>query len=88
MLRQGRSFKFLSFCTLNWALLDLNKLSKVVVIAGCSSGCGEGARKAVVNKGYRVWGTLRDAQGRSAVPDSGVGGGFKQRFGDRHGRDR
>lgn len=40
---------------------------KVVVITGCSSGFGEGAVRAFADKGYRVWGTLRDAQGRNAA---------------------
>ena len=42
------------------------KTNKVVVVTGCSSGFGEGAVKAFADKGYRVWGTLRDAQGRNA----------------------
>ncbi|MEO1001751.1 MAG: SDR family oxidoreductase [Cyanobacteria bacterium J06638_7] len=41
--------------------------NKVVVITGCSSGFGEGAAKAFADKGYRVWGTLRDAEGRNAA---------------------
>ena len=45
----------------------MNSSSKVVVITGCSSGFGEGAVKAFADKGYRVWGTLRDAQGRNAA---------------------
>lgn len=45
----------------------MNSSSKVVVITGCSSGFGEGAIKAFADKGYRVWGTLRDAQGRNAT---------------------
>ena len=44
-------------------LLGMNSSSKVVVITGCSSGFGEGAAKAFADKGYRVWGTLRDAEG-------------------------
>lgn len=40
--------------------------NKVVVITGCSSGFGEGAVKAFADRGYRVWGTLRDAEGRNA----------------------
>ena len=40
---------------------------KVVVITGCSSGFGAGAVKAFADKGYRVWGTLRDAAGRNAA---------------------
>ena len=42
------------------------KTNKVVVVTGCSSGFGEGAVKAFADKGYRVWGTLRGAQGRNA----------------------
>lgn len=41
--------------------------NKVVVITGCSSGFGEGAVKAFADKGYRVWGTLRDVEGRNAA---------------------
>lgn len=44
----------------------MEKSAKVVVITGCSSGFGEGAVKAFADKGYRVWGTLRDAEGRNA----------------------
>ena len=43
----------------------MNESIKVIVITGCSSGFGEGAVKAFADKGYRVWGTLRDAQGRN-----------------------
>ncbi len=45
----------------------MNSSSKVVVITGCSSGFGAGAVKAFADKGYRVWGTLRDAAGRNAA---------------------
>lgn len=45
----------------------MNSSNKVIVITGCSSGFGEGAVKAFADKGYRVWGTLRDAQGRNAA---------------------
>ena len=45
----------------------MNSANGVVVITGCSSGFGEGAVKAFADKGYRVWGTLRDALGRNAV---------------------
>lgn len=45
----------------------MNTLDKVVVITGCGSGFGEGAVKAFADKGYRVWGTLRDALGRNAT---------------------
>lgn len=44
----------------------MEKSEKVVVITGCSSGFGEEAVKAFADKGYRVWGTLRDSQGRNA----------------------
>jgi len=44
----------------------MNSAGKVVVITGCSSGFGEGAVRAFADKGYRVWGTMRDAQGRNA----------------------
>ncbi|MEM9291806.1 MAG: SDR family oxidoreductase [Acidobacteriota bacterium] len=39
---------------------------KTVVITGASSGFGEGAAKAFADKGYRVWGTMREAEGRNA----------------------
>ena len=45
----------------------MNSSSRTVVITGCSSGFGEGAVKAFADSGYRVWGTLRDAQGRNAA---------------------
>jgi short-subunit dehydrogenase len=44
----------------------LNENPKTVVITGASSGFGEGAVKAFADKGYRVWGTMRDAEGRNA----------------------
>jgi len=37
------------------------------VVTGCSSGFGEGAVKAFADKGYRVWGTMRDAEGRNSA---------------------
>ena len=40
--------------------------AKTVVITGASSGFGEGAVKSFADKGYRVWGTMRDAEGRNA----------------------
>jgi len=40
--------------------------AKSVVITGASSGFGEGAVKSFADKGYRVWGTMRDAEGRNA----------------------
>lgn len=45
----------------------MGKSNQVVVITGCSSGFGEGAVKAFADQGYRVWGTLRDANGRNAA---------------------
>lgn len=45
----------------------MNSANKVVVVTGCSSGFGEGAVRAFADKGCRVWGTLRDAQGRNAA---------------------
>jgi NAD(P)-dependent dehydrogenase (short-subunit alcohol dehydrogenase family) len=46
---------------------EMNSPDKVVVITGCSSGFGAGAVKAFADKGYRVWGTVRDVQGRHAA---------------------
>lgn len=37
------------------------------MVTGCSSGFGEGAVKAFADKGYRVWGTMRDAEGRNSA---------------------
>ena len=45
----------------------MNSSNKTVVITGCSSGFGEGAVTAFADNGYRVWGTLRDAQERNAA---------------------
>lgn len=44
----------------------MNENLKTVVITGASSGFGEGAVKAFADKGYRVWGTMRDVAGRNA----------------------
>lgn len=44
----------------------MNENIKMVVITGTSSGFGEGAAKAFADKGYRVWGTMRDVDGRNA----------------------
>lgn len=44
----------------------MNSSIKAVVIPECSSCFGEGAVKAFSDKGHRVWGTVRDAQGRNA----------------------
>ncbi len=40
--------------------------AKTVVITGASSGFGEGAVRAFADRGYRVWGTMRDTTGRKA----------------------
>ena len=40
--------------------------AKTVVITGASSGFGEGAVRAFAERGYRVWGTMRDTAGRNA----------------------
>jgi NAD(P)-dependent dehydrogenase (short-subunit alcohol dehydrogenase family) len=39
---------------------------RTVVITGASSGFGEGAVRAFAERGDRVWGTIRDAEGRNA----------------------
>lgn len=44
----------------------MDQSTRVVVITGCSSGFGEGAVKAFADRGWRVWGTLREAQGRNS----------------------
>ncbi|MGA1344219.1 MAG: SDR family oxidoreductase [Hyphomonas sp.] len=41
--------------------------TKTVVITGASSGFGEGAVRAFADRGYRVWGTMRDVAGRNAA---------------------
>jgi NAD(P)-dependent dehydrogenase (short-subunit alcohol dehydrogenase family) len=41
--------------------------TKTVVITGASSGFGEGAVRAFADRGYRVWGTMRDSNGRNAA---------------------
>lgn len=40
--------------------------NKRVVITGASSGFGTLAVKAFADRGYRVWGTMRDVEGRNA----------------------
>ena len=40
---------------------------KTVLITGASSGFGEGAAKTFADKGYRVFGSMRDANGRNAA---------------------
>lgn len=57
----------MGYVVLNMEQIDMEILAKVVVITGCSSGFGEGAVKAFADKGYRVWGTLRDAEERNAA---------------------
>ena len=37
------------------------------MITGASSGFGEGAVRAFAGQGYRVWGTMRDSNGRNAA---------------------
>ncbi|NCC53557.1 MAG: SDR family oxidoreductase [Spartobacteria bacterium] len=44
----------------------MTEKAKTVVITGASSGFGEGAVKAFAGKGYRVWGTMRNSEGRNA----------------------
>ncbi len=39
---------------------------KNIIITGTSSGFGKGAAKAFADKGYRVWATMRDTNGRNA----------------------
>lgn len=51
---------------------------KVAVITGCSSGFGEDAVKAFADKGYRVWGTMRDTQGRNAAKKAALEAHSKQ----------
>lgn len=43
------------------------KNAKTVVITGASSGFGEESAKAFADRGYRVWGTMRDVTGRNAT---------------------
>jgi NAD(P)-dependent dehydrogenase (short-subunit alcohol dehydrogenase family) len=62
----GTKSKFWVLFTSISSEIFMSKTNKVVVVTGCSSGFGEGAVKAFADKGYRVWGTLRDAQGRNA----------------------
>jgi short-subunit dehydrogenase len=40
---------------------------KTVVITGASSGFGEGSLRAFADRGYRVWGTMRDPDDRNAA---------------------
>lgn len=44
----------------------MSQTMKNVVITGSSSGFGEGAAKAFADKGYQVWATMRDTNGRNA----------------------
>ncbi len=52
----------------------MERRNKVVVITGCSNGFGEGAVRAFADKGYRVWGTLRDSLGRNASKKAALEG--------------
>lgn len=45
----------------------MNNIAKTVVITGASSGFGERAVRAFADRGYRVWGTMRDVDGRNAA---------------------
>lgn len=47
---------------------------KTVAVTGASSGFGEGAAKAFSDRGYRVWGTMRDAKGRNAQKKAALEG--------------
>ncbi len=47
---------------------------KTVVITGASSGFGEGAVRAFADRGYRVWGTMRDVAGRNAASKTALEG--------------
>jgi NAD(P)-dependent dehydrogenase (short-subunit alcohol dehydrogenase family) len=44
----------------------MGEANKTVVVTGASSGFGEGAVKALADKGYRVFGTMRAVEGRNA----------------------
>lgn len=50
----------------------MNLGKKRVVITGVSSGFGAGAATAFADRGYRVWGTMRDAAGRNASKRSAL----------------
>lgn len=39
---------------------------RTVVVTGASGGFGAGAAKAFADRGYRVWATMRDTDGRNA----------------------
>jgi NAD(P)-dependent dehydrogenase (short-subunit alcohol dehydrogenase family) len=41
--------------------------ARTVVITGASSGFGAAAVRAFADRGDRVWGTMRDADGRNAA---------------------
>jgi short-subunit dehydrogenase len=45
----------------------MSEPTKTVVITGTSSGFGEGAVRDFADRGYRVWGTMRDVNGRNAT---------------------
>lgn len=44
----------------------MSETQRTVVITGASSGFGAAAVRAFANRGDRVWGTMRDAEGRNA----------------------
>ncbi len=45
----------------------MKETGSTVVITGVSSGFGEGAARAFALRGYRVWGTMRETQGRNSA---------------------
>jgi len=44
----------------------MKNTKKTIVITGVSSGFGEESVRAFADRGYRVWGTMRDVNGRNA----------------------
>ncbi|MEL6467995.1 MAG: SDR family oxidoreductase [Pseudomonadota bacterium] len=48
------------------------KTGRTVVITGASSGFGAAAVRAFADQGDRVWGTMRDADGRNAAKKAGL----------------
>jgi len=47
--------------------ITMSEPTKTIVITGTSSGFGEGAVRDFADRGYRVWGTMRDVNGRNAT---------------------
>jgi len=45
----------------------MSETGRTVVITGASSGFGAAAVRAFADQGNRVWGTMRDAEGRNAI---------------------